>query len=182
MRRFWLLVSTLFIYVIPSIAADQSAWGPTVDGLKMSIAITGGIADGELQITVKNVSNEPISLSLGRILNQRTTVVWFRVFVTTPDGTERTAVSGPAKIGGSFAITPLTIELVPNASYTTATPLTGMKDVNGPTDLKALLSKGSQLRVELDTTKTECPEGCVPGTVLSCWHGKLVSNVPQLLN
>jgi hypothetical protein len=118
MPRLWLLASTMLVCVLPAFAADQGAWGSTVDGLKMSIAITGSStdADAELQIAVKNTGNQPISLPLGRILNRWTILLWFRVFVKTSDGTERVAVPGPAKIGGSFAITPLTVELVPNAS------------------------------------------------------------------
>lgn len=180
MPRLWLLASTVLASIYPAVAAEPGAWGPTVDGVKMAVVVNRNAAEAELQITVKNVSNEPMLLPLGHIRNQRTTVLWFRVFVTTRDGTERTVVSGPAKIGGSFSITPVTIELLPNASYTTGNALTGMEDLNIPTNLKALLPDAAQLRVELDTTQIECPDTCVPGIVIPCWHGKIVSNVLQL--
>jgi hypothetical protein len=182
MAKSLFVVLAALVPMLPAVAADQSAWGPTVDGLKMSIALTANPTDpdAELRITVKNASNEAILAQLGHILNQRIIVLSFRAFVTTLDGSERTVISGPAKIGGSFAISPLAVELIPNASYTVATPLVDWRDWNGPTDLKALLSKPSQVRVELDTTKTECPEGCLPGVVFSCWRGKLVSNVLQV--
>lgn len=170
---------TILISVLPGFAADSGAWGPTVDGVKMSVAITANGADAELHITIKNVAEEPILLPLGRLQNQMI-VLWLRVFVTTLDGTERTVIPGPAKIGGSFAITPITVELLPKASYTAATPLSGMEDLNSPTDLRALASTASRLRAELDTTHTECPERCVPGIVFPCWRGKLLSNALQL--
>jgi hypothetical protein len=178
MAGFRVAILAMLVSMRPGIAAQQGAWGPIVDGLKMLIAVNRNAAhaDAELQITVKNVSDEPIFLPLGQIRNQGTLILWFRVFVTTSDGAERIAIPGPAKIGGSFAITPLTVELVPNASYTAAIPLGGMEDLNNPTDLKALASKASRLRAELDTTHTECPERCVPGIVFPCWRGKLPSN------
>jgi hypothetical protein len=85
-------------------------------------------------------------------------------------------------MGASFAVRPLTVELIPNASYTAAISHSGMEDLNSPTDLKTLASKAFQLRVELDTTHTECPEGCVPGIVFACWRGRAVSNLLQLPN
>lgn len=173
MGGFWPAASTMLVIVIPAVAADPVKWGPTIDRLKMSIAITRiADADAELQITVKNASNEPILIEFGRILNPRLTVLSLRAFVTMPDGTERTVNPGPARIHGSFAIRPLSVELIPNASYIIAGPLVEWKDWSGPTDLKALLSQRSQLTVELDTTKTECP-------LRPCWRGKLVSNVLQ---
>ena len=183
MGRFWLVECTMLVVMVPAVAADQGAWSPTVDGLKMSIVITGNAATdpgAELQITVKNASHEPILVQLGRILNHRMTLLSFQAFVTTPDGSEREVILGPTKIRGSFVINPLVIELIANASYTVSTPLSEWKDLSSPTDLKAILSKPSQVRVELDMTKTECPEGCVQNTVRPCWRGKLVSNVLQL--
>jgi hypothetical protein len=183
MGGFWLLASTMLVVTVPAVAADQGAWSPTVDGLKMSIVITGDHAadpDAELQITLKNTSHEPILVQLGQILNQRMTVLSFQAFVTTPDGSERKVILGPARIFGSLAINPLAIELIGNASYTVSAPLSEWKDWSSPTDLKALLSKPSQVRVELDMTKTECSGGRAPNTVRACWRGKLVSNVLRL--
>lgn len=137
MGGFWQLASTMLVVMVPAVAADQGAWSPTVDGLKMSIAITGNGAadpDAELQITVKNASHEPILVQLGNIINQRMTVLSFQAFVTTPDESVQRVILGPTRIRiiGSLAINPLAIELIANASYTVSTPLSEWKDWSSP--------------------------------------------------
>jgi hypothetical protein len=101
----------LLISVLPSIAAEPDVWGPTVDGLRLSVAVVGNSTNGSLQITVNNVGEQPILRTLGHILNEVTPVFRFLVTLIMPDGTERSvpvAVRGRGEqIQGDFQITPL---------------------------------------------------------------------------
>jgi hypothetical protein len=181
MDLFRLAAFALILIVFPACADAPVRWGAVAEGLKMSIAITGnlGDADAELQINVKNVSDEPILLPLGSILNHRTTVLWFRALVTTPDGNEHTFVPGAATLfRGRFQVSPLTVELVPNASYVIELALTEWN--GGSIDQATYLAKPSRLRVELDATNAQCPVGGSPNTIRPCWRGKLVSNLLKL--
>jgi hypothetical protein len=146
----------ILLAALPAFAAE---WGPTTDGLRMSAAVT----EGRLQVTIQNVSGEPVLVVLGNILNQKTVALRFRTFLTGVDGISRTAVVSPNSMRGDFQITPLSVQLISKAGYTVELPLT--QDQHG-----------SHLRVELDTSKTECPPGCAQGTRKACWRGRLESN------
>jgi hypothetical protein len=153
---------TIFkLILLAGLPACAAEWGPTADGLRMSAAV----ADDRLQVTIQNVSDQPVLIVLGNILNQKTMALRFRTFLTGVEGIARPAIVSPNRIRGDFQITPLSVQLISNASYTVELPLSQDQKTNG-----------SHLRVELDTSKTECPPGCAQGTRTACWRGRLESN------
>jgi hypothetical protein len=182
------MAKSLFVAVavlmpmIPGLSADPVNWGPTVDGVRMSVAIIGNGTDADLQITVQNVGDRPLLLPVGTAygIGDSEYILRFRAFVKTSDANDRTVVFGSKRINGDFQFSPLAIQLIPNASYALATPLVKWHALDGSEGLKAL--RPSQLKVELDTTEAECSNPCSPSTILPCWRGKLLSNILQMPN
>jgi hypothetical protein len=183
MARFPFAVVAVLVAVIPGDAADPVNWGPTVNGLRMSVAIDGNAADAELRIVVKNMSDKPLLLPVGNILNSRIPLLRFQLLVTTHDGKDEKVIftGEPGVISGR--LDPLVVPMIPNASYAVQRQIARYYVLDRSEKLQTIMLQPCQLRVEFEIQDATCTLYVFPNpTAIACWQGKVVSNVLQLPN
>ena len=180
MCRFWLGASAVLVFVRFGVAAD--AWGSAVNGVKMGIAISS-TPNSEIVVTVQNVDDKPLLLPFGALIGSRLYDFGFQLIGTVPSGEDRRVIytGGPGVVGGR--LDPWVLPLIPNAGYTVKIPLARFYVLYDSEKLETFLKKRCQVRVELDVQNPICPLYGYPNpNMISCWQGKIVSNILQLPN
>ena len=56
---------TVLIAAFPAVATGTVHWGPTINGLRMSVAVCSDALDRELRIIIQNVGESGVVLHLG---------------------------------------------------------------------------------------------------------------------
>lgn len=162
------------------VAAD--AWGSAVKGVRLGIAISS-VPTSEIVVTVQNVDDKPLLLPFGVLIGPGLYDFRFQVVGTVPGGEDRRVIytGGPGVVGGR--LDPLVLPLVPNASYNVRIPVARFYVLDESEKLETFLKKRCQVRVELDVQNPICPLYGYPNpNMISCWQGKIVSNILQLPN
>jgi hypothetical protein len=182
-----LAIATLIIGAMPGARAgaesDQPEWGQTVDGLRMSVAISTDSHGEELvRVTVNYVGDRPLLLPFAFITGQSISRYRLQLVVAEPGGPQlRFGFDGATVIRGRFD--PLVIPMAPAASYTLELPFAKWR--TGRVPLQALVRQPGQLWVEWDCVYQEstaipslpCPLYGYPNSnQITCWQEKLTSN------
>jgi hypothetical protein len=165
-----LLLGALAV-AIPSPAADGTAFGPTVNGLRMSVAVvkTGVVIfsrvvpgadfptpEPTLRVTLENAGDIPILVRVGNGRSDKPDPLTLRGYLTGEHGETRMVVFGSGGyifLGNPKSIIPFTIPLRPKAHYEIDTRLSewSVEDISRPwPPLSGQILAASALRVELE--------------------------------
>ena len=180
-RSFGAAVAVL-ITALPAVAADGLQWGPTVNGLRISVALSNDATkDGEIRVTLQNLGDKDILIPLGVIVGNPHLIL-LKVFLKTSDGeSQRVIYTGIGGIGG--AVEPLTMGLRAGEAYTMSMRLGLYYVLDRSEKLATFIKHRCQLWVELEVKENQCPNPTTLDSLrrtLPCWYGKVVSNVLQL--
>jgi hypothetical protein len=194
------LVLSAFSVAIRGQGADGPAVGPTVNGLRMSVALIN-TSEPSLRVTIENAGDIPVLVRVGNGTSAKPDHLTLRGYLTEEQGKTRLVVfgSGGAHIfvGNPKSILPFTIPLRPKDHYEIETRLNewSVEDTSWPwPSLSSQVLTASALRVELDGSD------CAPHDKLlsadwpdprfsavmrlasdwECWHGRLISNTLRL--
>jgi hypothetical protein len=180
--RCFVAAVAVLITALPAVAADPVNWGPTVDGVRMSVALSNDATkDGEIRVTLQNLADRDILIPLGVIVGNPH-LIFLKVFLKTSDGeSPRVIYTGIGVISG--AVEPLTIGLRAGEAYTMSMPVGLHYVLDRSEKLATFIKHRCQLWVELDVKENQCPNTTTLDPLrrkLPCWYGKVVSNVLQL--
>ena len=183
-----LAIFSLLVVAVPCVAAenDASDWGPTVDGLRLSVALlSGSPAGSRVRVTVNYTGDKPLLLPFAFINGDLMSRYRPQLLVTTTEGQHSFIFDGLDAIFGRDD--PLVVPMAPNASYTLELPFAEWHDSHGNTiRLQKYVHQQGQLWVEWNcayhgTTTSPpslpCPLYGYPNpNQITCWEGKLISN------
>jgi hypothetical protein len=175
--------------------ADGTAFGPTVNGLRMSVAVIN-TPEPSLRVTIENAGDIPVLVRVGNGTSAKPDHLTLRGYLTEERGKTRFVVFGSAVvfIGNPKSILPFTIPLRPKDHYEIETRLSewSVEDTSLPLPpLSSQVLTASALRVELDGSDCFDPHDKLlsadwPDPRFSavmrlasdweCWHGRLISN------
>jgi hypothetical protein len=172
----------VLIAALPAVAADAVQWGSTVNGLKMSVALSiDSTKNGEIRVTLQNLGDKDILIPLGMIVGKPHPTL-LKTTLKTPDGNiPRIIYTGIGFVSGYAEA--MTIGLRAGEAYTVSTPLDLYYVLDTSEKLVTFIGRRCQLWVELNVKENQCPN---PTTLdplrrtLPCWYGNVVSNVLQL--
>jgi hypothetical protein len=167
--------------VLPAFAADAVQWGPMDNGLRISASLSKP-KSRELRVTMENLGTKDILLALG-VKVDSPHLILFHLFAKTANGENSKVIyTGLDVIAG--AVEPLTMGLRAGETYTVSLATDRYYVLDFSETLTTFIEQPRrQLWVELDVKANQCPN---PTTldplrrVLSCWHGRVASNVLQL--
>jgi len=172
---------------LPCAAADTDEWGQTVDGLRMSVAISpDSQANLQIRVTLNYLGRAPLLFPLGFATGDRISRYRSWLFVAASDGQHRFTLDDPL-IPLRGRLDPIVIPMIPHATYILERfPADWYAEWNkggAPmTPLPVLLQQPVRLWAEWDCahyqgTAPSCPlYGSPNPNVFACWEGKLVSN------
>jgi len=180
-RSFVAAVAVL-IAILPTVAADALKWGPTVNELRMSVALSSDAAKhGEIRVTLQNLGDKDILVPLGMIVGKPHPTL-LKTTLKTPDGnTPRVIYTGIGFVSGYAEA--MTIGLRAGEAYTVSTPLDLYYVLDTSEKLVTFIGRRCQLWVELNVKENQCPNLTTLDPLrrtLPCWYGNVVSNVLQL--
>jgi len=173
----------VLIAALPAVAADAAQpWGPTVNGLRMSVALSNDATKGgEIRVTLQNPGDKDILVPLGITVGKAHPTL-LKITLKTPDGAPpRVIYTGVGVVAGYAEA--MTIGLSAGEAYTISTPVDLYYVLDSSEKLATFIGRRCRLWVELDVNENQCPN---PSTLdslrrtLPCWHGKVPSNVLQL--
>jgi hypothetical protein len=175
--------TVLVVTGFPVTAADPVAWGPTMNGLRMSISVIpddSGIGR-QLQVTIQNVGGNDLLVPLGIINNTKAYADKLKLVLTTPDGKHPQVIftGMPGVISGRLDA--LVVPLLSGASYTVRMPMDKYYVLDGSEKVAAFCSRFCQIQVEMKTKNVVCPPyGYLNPNMLTCWQDTLPSNAITL--
>ena len=172
-------VLVVLLAVSPTFAADAVKWGPTLNGLRMSVALNAnesGIGPSA-NVTIQNIGSDEVLMPLGVALRSAShpdELVLFPLVVVLlmTDEKEPKVVQLFPPVTGRPPDR-LVVPLIPGASYSWKSPLDSyvVEAVSGKfVLLQEFMLRPCQLQVELDLTKSMCDRNqtSVAGTERSC--------------
>jgi hypothetical protein len=173
----------LVLAVFPVNAADPVAWGPAVNGLRMSLSVVldEPPSGRHLQVTIQNIGGNDLLLPLGTINNTKSYADKLKLVLTTADGKHpRVIFTGmPGVISGRLDA--LVVPLLSGASYTVQMPMDQYYVLEGSENLETFCSGFCQIQVEMETKNVVCsPYGYHNPNMLTCWQDTLPSNAITL--
>jgi len=168
-----LLVVSAFL-ALPCHAAERQFWGPTVDGLRLSVTL--GISterrpiqpEQALQITIGNVGPVERRILLGGITGDGPLYATLHFAVISPEGKRyKMDYTGGGVVGGY--VSPLIANIAPGNDYKIQLSLTKFWIMGGPKEtLKPLIDAGWAVEASIEVTPEQAGSP-------SRWTGKLVS-------
>ena len=175
--------AVLLSVVVPALATDPIAWGPAVNGLRMSLSVVSDepAAGRHLQATIQNVGEMDLLVPLGIINNTKAYADRFKLVLTTPDGKHpRVIFTGmPGVISGRLDA--LVVTLLSGASYTVRMSMDKYYLLDGSEKLAAVCSRFCQIQVSMETKNIVCsPYGYPNPNMLTCWQDTLPSNAIRI--
>lgn len=182
MGRFWLLASTVLLFVLTA-AADPAKWGSADNGLRSSVSFGGKPDSRQIRVALDNVGEKDLLVPLG-VKVGIPHLILLNIFLKTANGENPEVIyTGLGVIAG--AVEPLTMGLRAGETYTVTLAMDLYYLLEASEKLATFIKRQCQLWVELDVKEDHCPN---PTTLdplrreLPCWHGKAVSNILQLPN
>jgi hypothetical protein len=175
--------TVLVLAVFPVTAADPVAWGPAVNGLRMSISLfpdESGIGR-QLQVTIQNVGGNDLFVPLGIINNTKAYADKLKLVLTTADGKHPHVIftGMPGVISGRLDA--LVVPLLSGASYIVRMPMDKYYVLDASERLEKFCSRSCELQVELKTKNIVCsPYGYPNPNMLACWQDSLPSNAIRI--
>jgi hypothetical protein len=198
---FGVVLLSAFTVAIRGQGADGTAFGPTVNGLRMSIALIN-TPEPSLSVTIENAGDIPVLVRVGNGTSAKPDHLTLRGYLTKERGKTRLFVFGSGGgyifIGNVKSILPFTIPLRPKDHYEIEARLIewSVEDTSWPwPPLSSQVLAASALRVELDGSDCFAPHDKLlsadwPDPRFSavmrlasgweCWHGRLNSNMLRL--
>ena len=176
-------LTVLALAVFPVAAADPVAWGPAVNGLRMSLSVVSGDRGfgRQLQVTIQNVGGNDLLVPLGIINNTKAYADKLKLVLTTADGKHpRIIFTGiPGVISGRLDA--LVVPLLSGASYTVPMPMDKCYVLDESEKFEEFCSGFCQIQVEMETKNVVCsPYGYHNPNMLTCWQDTLPSNAITL--
>ena len=181
-------VAALIVCTLACAIAQRNEWGPTMDGLRLSLAVVpDGRGDVEIRVTVNYVGEKSLLLPFAFITGERVSRHRLKLFVSAADGEHTFSLDDPTiPLRGRFD--PLVIPMVSDSSYVLAVPLAAWtRGRTNQKELESLINRNGLLWAELDcswstpTPLLACPLYGYPNpNAITCWRGKLTSNELRL--
>ena len=175
MARFLTCWWLFWVFQAAGLAADVSAWGPAVSGLKLGVALVAEIGgDTEIEIMVRCVSNQPLLLPLGWITGTRVSNERIRLIVSTSGG-QFSFRPLPASGGLSGRLDPLAIPMLSNTSYTFRRLVTEMiQEAGRGPELRQLIRRSGELWAVWDAV----PRRGSPRQTVRCTENQSQTRLP----
>jgi hypothetical protein len=182
---------------IPSPGEDGTTFGPTVNGLRMSVALMN-TPEPSLRVTLENAGDVPILVRVGNGSSDKPDHLTLRGYLTDEHNETREVVFGSGGafivIGNIKSIVPFTIPLRPKAHYEIDTRLSEwsvVEDISRSRPLSGQILAAYAIRIELDGSDCFTPHdkrllanwpdpGFSADMRLAgdwkCWQGRSTSN------
>ncbi len=162
------------VLALPCHAGERQFWGPTVDGLRLSVTLeitTTGLPiepGPALQLTIGNVGPMERRVLLGGMTGIGPMYATLHFAVISPKGKRyKMFYTGVGGVGGY--VSPLVASIAPGNDYKIELPLTKFWVMGGPKEtLKPLIDAGWAVEASIEVTPEQAGS-------LSRWTGKLVS-------
>jgi hypothetical protein len=172
MRRDIQLIAAALAISIAAFGANQIAWGPAVNGLRLGTSFGPSSPEPELRVLLQNTGSRALEVLTGAEVGKGTTTN-FRFISVAPDGRERECFNVDNLTSMAGLVLPLATRLEPGAIHERRFPLNKIVCVENRSDITFdhLLKRGYSLRVSLEGDA----KAAQWARLSQAWLGKIVS-------
>lgn len=182
----WIAAFWLLFQSGPS-ACEPGSWGDEVGGLRLSVELLPGNDSPErIKVTVHNFGKSQLLLPAAVVNNARYGEWPVTLVVSNPSGVRK---FGRWPVIGALAghLDPVSIPMLPNASYSFEISVTDWYEVSNQVDeLRKLIHQPGDLWIEWDVQPLKeplrnCPLWGVGDHIqITCWEHRMLSNTLHL--
>ncbi len=172
MRRDIPLIAAALAMSIAAFGADQIAWGPAVNDLRLGTSFGPSSPEPELRVLLQNTGSRTLEVLTGAEAGKGTTTN-FKFIAVAPDGKERECFNADNLRSMAGLVLPAATRLEPGATHERRFPLNKIVCVENRSDITydRLAKRGYSLRVSLEGDA----KAAQWARLSQAWIGKVVS-------
>ncbi|HZV07169.1 MAG TPA: hypothetical protein VE999_18955 [Gemmataceae bacterium] len=171
-RRDISLIAAALGMSIAAFGADQIAWGPAVNDVRLGVSFGRSSPEPEVRVLLKNTGSRMLEILTGAEAGKGTTTN-FKFIAVAPDGKERECFHVDNLTSMAGLVLPVAARLEPGAIHERRFPLNKIVCVENRSDITfdRLLKRGYSLRVSLEGDA----KAAQSARLSQAWIGKVVS-------